>query len=225
MNALLRYTWRDTVHGQGWVAPVLCFGLVVAVVSTQAGSVLPTFALLATALLFISTWLTVVIVNNEDPVQLSITESCAGGRARVRLSKLLLSYLVSLLLGFVAMLPPILIAGGGAGLRDLGAGVGAQSIAALAGVSLGALCSRPVVRRRAWSVLIGILAGLGSVLIPDGVPSRQLLVLFNQTGRFALALPRPGHRTRDAGPGHAGGGGLPPVDGLPLVNPAARRRI
>ncbi len=189
MNALLRYTWRDTVHAQGWVAPVLSFGLVVAVVSAQSGSVLPTFAILATALLFVSAWLTVVIVNNEDPLQLSITESCAGGRAKVRLSKLLLSYIVSLLLGVIAMLPPIPIAGGGTSVRNLGAGVGAQMIAALAGVSLGALCSRPVIRRRAWAVLIGILVGLGTVLIPDGVPSRQLLVLFNKTGRFALALP------------------------------------
>jgi hypothetical protein len=45
------------------------------------------------------------------------------------------------------------------------------------------------VRRRAWSVLLGILVGLATVLIPDGVPSRQLLVLFNRSGHFALAVP------------------------------------
>ena len=69
------------------------------------------------------------------------------------------------------------------------AGACAQAIAALAAVGLGALCSRPIVRRHAWSVLLAFLVGLGTILIPNGVPSRQLLVLFNRTGQVALAVP------------------------------------
>lgn len=189
MVALLRYILSDTFHAQSWVAPVLTLGVVDAIVSAQTGSVLPTFAVLATALLFIATWLTVVIVNNEDPVQQSITETCAGDSGRVRLSKLIFSFVLAVLLGLIAMVPPIVISSSGAGLRDLLAGASGQLIAALAAVGLGALCSRPIVRRRAWSVLLGILVGLATVLIPDGVPSRQLLVLFNRSGHFALAVP------------------------------------
>jgi hypothetical protein len=187
--ALLRYTLSDTVHSQRWVAPVVSLGVIDAVASAQTGSVLPTFAILATAMLFIGTWLVVVIVNLEDPVQQSITESCAGSRARVRLSKLLFGFLVVVLLGVLAMVPPIFLSGDGVHVRDLAAGICAQVIAALAAVGLGALCSRPVVRRHAWSVLAGILVGLATILTPDGLPSRQLLVLFNKTGNVALAMP------------------------------------
>jgi hypothetical protein len=56
-------------------------------------------------------------------------------------------------------------------------------------VSLGALCSRPIIRRRAWSVLLGVTAGLATVIVPSGPPTRQLLVLFNKTGSFALGVP------------------------------------
>ncbi len=188
MIALLRYTLSDTFHAQRWVAPVVCLAALDAIISSQTGSLLPTYAILATTMLFIATWLTVIIVNNEDPVQLSITETCAGSRSKVRLSKLLFSYLLVVALGLVAMLPPIFI-GSGTSPRVLVAGVCGLLIATLAGVSFGALCSRPIVRRRAWSVLLGILVCLGTVLLPSGVPSRQLLVLFNKTGKFALAVP------------------------------------
>ena len=113
MLALLRYTLSDTFHAQRWVAPVLILGVIDAVASAQTGFVLPTFAIVATALLFVGTWLTVVIVNNEDPVQQTITESCAGNRAKVRLAKLLLSFLLSVLLGFAAMVPPIFLSKSG----------------------------------------------------------------------------------------------------------------
>ena len=189
MLALLRYTLSDTFHAQRWVAPVLIMGVVDAVVSAQAGLVLPTYAIVATALLFLGTWLTVVIVNNEDPVQQTITETCAGNRAKVRLAKLLLSFALSVLLGFVTMVPPIFLSSDGVRIKDVVAGACAQVIAALAAVGLGALCSRPVVRRHAWSVLLGFLVGLGTILIPNGVPSRQLLVLFDKTGQVALAIP------------------------------------
>ena len=189
MFALLRYTLADTFDTQRWVAPVVSLAVIVSVVSAQVGSLLPTYAILATAMVFIGTWLTVVVINNEDPVQQNITEACAGSRAKVRLSKLLFSFVFCMTLGLLAMVPPICLMSDGVQGRALLAGVCAQAIAALAAVALGSACSRPIVRRRAWSLLIGALVGLGTVLIPNGVPSRQLLVLFNKTGQFALAVP------------------------------------
>jgi hypothetical protein len=187
--ALLRYTLSETFHSQRWVAPVLSLGIIDAIVSADTGPVLPTFAVLASALLFVVTWLTVVIVNHEDPVQMSITETCAGDRGKVRMAKLLFSFLLAVILGLLAMVPPILVTTSGLSVRDVLAGACAQVIAAMAAVGLGALCSRPIVRRRAWSVLVGVIVGLATILIPNGVPSRQLLVLFNKSGQFALALP------------------------------------
>jgi hypothetical protein len=189
VTALLRYTLSDTFDTQRWVAPVVSLGVIVAVVSAQTGSALPTYAILATALVFIGTWLTVVVVNNEDPVQQTITETCAGSMSRVRLVKLLASFLLCVGLGLVSLVPPTFISSNSVRMSTLLSGAFAQTIGALAGVALGALCSRPIVRRHAWSVLLGILVGLGTILIPDGIPSRQLLVLFNRTGQFALSIP------------------------------------
>ena len=129
-------------------------------------------------------------MNNEDPVQQTITESCAGNRAKVRLAKLLLSFLLSVFLGLVAMVPPIFLSSEGVRSKDLVAGACAQAIAALAAVGLGGLVQsthRPtsrLVRSLGDSWLVS-----ATILIPNGVPSRQLLVLFNRTGQVALAVP------------------------------------
>jgi hypothetical protein len=188
MIALLAYVWDDTLRSQRWVAPVLSFGAVDAILSAQTGPVLPTFAISASFLFFVATWLTVVIINNEDPVQQWITETCAGSQAKVRLSKLLLAFFLATALGVAGMIGPLASAGRTTAAQ-LGAGIWAQLITALGGVALGALCSRPLVTRRAWSVLAGFTVGLATVVIPEGPPTRQLLVLFNKTGHFALAVP------------------------------------
>ena len=67
--------------------------------------------------------------------------------------------------------------------------MGAQLIMSVAAVGLGALCSRPVIRRRAWSFLLGALVCLATILIPSGPPTCELLVLFNKTGSFVLGVP------------------------------------
>jgi hypothetical protein len=186
MTALIRYVATDTFRTQRWVAPVLCFGAIVAIVSAQTGSVLPSYAITAVALLFIATWLTIVIVNNEDPIQLSVTEVCAGSQSKVRLAKLVVALALSTALGVLGLIGPPLSSSSRTTTSDLLAGLCAQAIVALAGVAVGALCSRPLIRRRAWSVLLGVLIGMGTVLIPGAPPTRQLLVLFNQTGHFSL---------------------------------------
>jgi hypothetical protein len=69
------------------------------------------------------------------------------------------------------------------------AGLSAQLLAGLAGVALGALCSRPLITRRAWSVLIGFGVCLATVIVPYGPPTRQLLILFNKTSSYAMGVP------------------------------------
>ena len=101
MRALIRYVWSDALRGHGWIAPLLCFFVIEAIICAQTGSVLPTYAVSAVALLFISTWLTVVTVNSEDPIQLSITVTSAGSQSRVRLAKLLVAFLAGGALGLV----------------------------------------------------------------------------------------------------------------------------
>ncbi len=189
MMALVRYVGRDTFRSQRWVAPLLCFGAIDAVIGAQTGSVLPSYAIGAAALLFITTWLTVVIINNEDPIQQSITEVCAGSQTKVRVSKLVVSLLIAVVLGVIGMVAPTNLSSSATTIKEVLAGITAQVITAVMGVTIGAICSRPIIRRRSWSVLLGVLLGMATVLIPHGPPTRQLLVLFNETGHFALGLP------------------------------------
>jgi hypothetical protein len=189
MIALVRYVGRDTLRSQRWVAPLVCFGAIDAIIGAQSGSVLPSYAIGAAALLFITTWLTVVIVNNEDPIQQSITEVCAGSQTKVRVSKLEVSLLIAVPLGVLGMIAPTVVSTSKTTITEIIAGICAQIITAVMGVTFGALCSRPIIRRKSWSVLLGVLLGMATVLIPHGPPTRQLLVLFNETGHVALGPP------------------------------------
>ena len=189
MSALIRYVWIDTLRSQRWVAPILCFGAIEAIVCAQSGSVLPTYATIAAALLFIATWLSIVTINNEDPIQQSITVVCAGSETRVRMAKVTVAFLVAAALGIVGTIGPPLASSSGTTVTDALAGVSAQLLTALAGVALGALCSRPLITRRAWSVLVGFAVCLVTVIIPYGPPTRQLLVVFDKIGPVALGTP------------------------------------
>ena len=189
MRALFRYVWTDTLRSQRWVAPMLTFGAAVAIVSAQTGSVLPTYAISAAVLLFIATWMSVVVVNNEDPIQQSITTVCAASPFRVRLSKLLVAFCIASVLGLIGMIGPPLASTSGVTGVELLVGAAAQLLTALTGTALGALCSRPLISRRAWSVLIGAAVCLVTVIVPHCPPTRQILVLFNETGSVALGLP------------------------------------
>ena len=171
------------------MAPLVSFAAVDAVASAQTGPLLPAFAATATALLFVGAWLTVAVVNDEDPIQQTITESCVGSRSKVRATKLLLAFLATTALGILGMVGPVLSSGSRVIPRELVAGLCAQLITSIAAVALGTLCSRPLVRRLAWSVLFALLICLATVIIPSAPPTRQLLVLFNKTGSFALAGP------------------------------------
>jgi hypothetical protein len=189
VSALIRYVWIDTLRSQRWVAPILCFGAIEAIVCVQSGSVLPTYATMAAVLLFIATWLSIVTINNEDPIQQSITVVCAGSQAGVRTAKVTVAFLVAAVLGIVGTIGPPLASSSRTTATDALAGISAQLLTALAGVALGALCSRPLMTRRAWSVLVGFAVCLATVIIPYGPPTRQLLVLFNKTAPFTLEAP------------------------------------
>jgi hypothetical protein len=189
MLALVRYVWIDAFRSQRWVAPVLSFGAIDVVISAQNGSALASYAGAAAALLFITTWLTVVVVNNEDPVQQSITEVCAASQWKVRVSKLEASLVTAVALGVLGMIAPTVISSSAPSGGAVIAGISAQIITAVMGVTFGALCSRPLVHRRSLSVLLGVLLGMATVLIPHAPPTRQLLVLFNETGKVSLGPP------------------------------------
>lgn len=175
--ALVRYLVADALHGQRGIAPVLSFLVATAVLDVMGGPVLPNYGATAVVLLPVALWLTVLIGGSEDAVQAAITTVTAGGAGRVLAARLLCAYLITWPLILVALAWPIIL-GNPVSTTVLLYGVLAHLITALAGVGIGALISAPVIRRPAWSVLLGVGVALLEVAVPYAPPARQVMTLF-----------------------------------------------
>lgn len=172
--SLIRYLAADVLRGQRWMAPLLTFLVLCTLLDAGGGPVLGDYGSTAAALLPVTLWLTMVVNQSEDPIQSSITVVTAGGGTRVRLAKLAVAFLGAAAMGVFAVLWPLLSRHSVA-RTDIGAGALAHLSTALVGVGVGALLSRPVLRRTAWAVLIATAVTLGEILIPHCPPGRQIL--------------------------------------------------
>jgi hypothetical protein len=188
--ALLRYLAADALRAQRWTAPALLFLVAVVVFSASPGPALPVYGVTAAALLPCALWLAVALINSEDPVQAYITIVTAGSLLRVALAKLAVALLACMPLALVGVGWPVLTGHHATGTAVL-AGSVAYLLAALAGVAFGSVLSRPVLGRRAWAVLAGVLFCLGDILIPGAPPARQLAAAFlvSAPGSPGLAWP------------------------------------
>lgn len=186
MIPLGRYVAAETTRSMRWITPILFFCLIEAVLAAAAGPVLPNYAASAAAMFFLGIWVSVLVCNSESAVQEDITIVTVGGRARVRIAKLAVAYAGCLLLSTLAVAIPATLPGADPTFDTIVAGTVAHGATVLFGVALGALFSRPIVERTAWAVLFGIGVGLADIVIPNGPPVRQLLVLLNETSPHHL---------------------------------------
>lgn len=180
MTALARYVARDVLRSQRWVVAAIAFVFASILVDSGGGPLLSTYAGCAAALLFATTWLTISVVNAEDPAQTPITAVTAGSWRRVQASKLAVALLASLLLAAVAMVLALVLTGRTANGGDVGWGACALALTAVTGVGFGAVCSRPLIRSRAWTFLVAVALCLAQIVVPDAPPVRQLLVRFGE---------------------------------------------
>jgi hypothetical protein len=178
---LLRYSWKDAIRSHRWVAPVLLFIGSDAVLSVPAGGVLPTYGGVAVLVLFLSIWLAILISNNEDPVQFAITVVAAGSVAKVRIAKLAVALLGAASLGILGLIPPVVITSSHVSADGFVDGVVAVFATCIAGVAIGAMCVRPIIKKSSWSVLCAAGGGLATILIPNCPPTRQIMVLFSSS--------------------------------------------
>lgn len=179
MIALMAYAGRDALRSRRWVAPLLVLAVVVAVLSATSGAILPTYAGVAATVLFVGIWLAVAVSNCEDPLQFTVTAVSAGSAAKVRIARLCVAALASAGLGILGLLPPALVTSSPVAAADLASGVVAVLSTSVAGVAIGAMCVRPIVRGTAWALLAGLGGGLATVLVPRCPPTRQLLTLLD----------------------------------------------
>jgi hypothetical protein len=178
-TALLRYLAADALRSQRWAAPLLAFLAAVAIISpSNSAPLLPTLTMSAAALLPTSLWLTVVVNNSEDPVQTHITGVIVGAPQRVRRAKLATAYLGSVALALPAIAVVSVATSDHVTLDAVAAGTLEHLTTALAGVSLGALVSRPVLTRTGWTVLAGTGVCLAELLVPHFPPVHALLAAF-----------------------------------------------
>lgn len=187
--ALLRYLAADAMGSQRWVPPAVLF-LVATVAGTAAGgTALGCYGFSATVLLPVALWLSVTVVNSEDPIQAAVTVVTVGSSLVVQLGKLAVAYLGCLVLMVLGVGWP-LITGHPARGVDLAAGVAGHLLTALAGVALGSVLSRPVLRTPTWVVLGGVAAVLAELLVPGLPPTRAVAVLFAQQAPSGSQLMR-----------------------------------
>ncbi|MFI7117532.1 hypothetical protein [Amycolatopsis sp. NPDC049868] len=192
MLAMTRYYLALLGHSQRYLPAILAYVAVNTVLYTDPKSpLLPQYGISAGSLLVVSCWLTIAMLDVEDPVQRLVTFSHARRRRSVLGGATLAVFGCATVLTLVTVLWSGLRTGGfSIGVFALGAG--AHGLCALFGIAIGLPCSRLLVPRVGWSVLAAIFA-LAAVLLVKWLPLANPLLraLTSQqplTGPFVVAV-------------------------------------
>lgn len=176
MGALIRYNLAALVHGQRYLAPLLLFIVALCVFTiNDQGPLTGSYVVCASSLLIAMCWLTVTIVNHEDPVRRAITIVTAGGSGRVLLAEIILALLIGAVLVGVGLAFPIFSGYHVWTDADLGAGLLAQATAVCAGTAIGLVCSRLVIPRPGYSLLLALVTVIALPIAPGLPPINPML--------------------------------------------------
>ncbi|QTI48569.1 ABC transporter [Streptomyces nojiriensis] len=187
MTALLRYQGALLLRSQRWLAPLIAYAAFVAVGIRPGDPVLDSLGLAAAGLVPATAWLVRICVTVEPDAARDCT-AAAAGPVRVHAAALLTASAGALLAGAAAA-AVALLTGDRSGAGPVAAALaGALAVAActLTGAAVGALCSRPLLRRRGHAVLAG---SLGSVLalVLAASPARAAVSALVTAGRSGPA--------------------------------------
>jgi hypothetical protein len=187
--AFYRYLLTSVLLSQRYLPPTLIFLAAMAVGTTSdSGPLQESYAFCVLAMLVCTTWLTVSIVNHEDPTQRKITLVMIGDSLRVLAITVAVVLTWSVPLLVIGLVYPIatgnhvVIAGG------LAIGAVAQLSAAMIGISIGLLCSRLVIPRIGIAMLTAAAAILAVLLIRWISPIRPLMTLLSADRTSAVPL-------------------------------------
>ncbi|MFI1282350.1 ABC transporter [Streptomyces sp. NPDC020858] len=161
MTALLRYQSVLLLRSQRWLAPFFLYAAFVAVAIQPGEPALDSLGYAAAGLVPSAVWLVRICVTGE-PDAARDCAAAAAGPVRVHAAALLTGLGGALLAGAAGAAVALLL-GDRAGLDPAAtalAGALAVAVCALTGAAVGALCSRPLVRRRGYGVLAGTLGSL-----------------------------------------------------------------
>ncbi|WP_327310414.1 ABC transporter [Streptomyces sp. NBC_01243] len=197
MTALLRYQTALLVRSQRWLAPVLLYAAFIAIGVQWGQPVLDSLGYTAAGLLPVTAWLVQLCAGQEPPAARTVT-AAAAGPARAHLAALLAGLGCAGLLGAAATSIVLLIskparADSSVRVPLLPAGIAgllAVACCVLLGAVIGALCTRPLLHRRGWSVAATVLLALAA-LVTGGSPANAAvtgLVTGSRTGTVHLPV-------------------------------------
>ncbi|MFF0342572.1 hypothetical protein [Kribbella sp. NPDC004875] len=190
MTAHYRYLLHSVLLSQRYLPPMLIFFGVIAVGTTSDnGPLQSSYGFCVLVMLVCATWMTVAIVNHEDPTQRQITVVTIGSSLRVlaiTVAVVLTWCLPLLVFGLVC---PLVTGDHHARPGDVLVGAGAQLAAAMIGIAIGLLCSRLVIRRIGVAMLAAATLVL-FMLVRWVSPIRALMkVLSNEKSAGVNAVP------------------------------------
>ena len=179
MIALFRYTAAILFHSQRYVAPVLVFllGAGAFVHGDPHQPAIPVFAAMAGVEFAFAIWLTVSLVNVEDPVQRTITAVNTGRSWSGLVAAALVVLACCLALDALVLAIPVVFGFPGLTGLDLVAGGEALLTGACAGTALGLLTSRLVIRRIGFALLAVLVLFVAFLVVPWLPPIHPVIVL------------------------------------------------
>ncbi|WP_158879788.1 hypothetical protein [Amycolatopsis anabasis] len=166
---MIRYQLALLGHSQRYLPPLLAYlGLLAVLFNERDSPAPPEFAVSAGALTVVACWLTIALVDAEDPVQRLIT------LAHARRVSAVLGGVVAAVLACSAGLTALVLAWslvthGAVPGAELGFGALAHLACAGTGIAIGLPCSRLLVARAGWTV-IGALLALAVVVLARPIP-------------------------------------------------------
>uniref|UniRef100_A0AAU2JYX8 ABC transporter n=1 Tax=Streptomyces sp. NBC_00049 TaxID=2903617 RepID=A0AAU2JYX8_9ACTN len=165
--ALLRYQGALLLRSQRWLAPFFAYAVFVAVGIRPGDPVPDSLGLAAAGLVPLTAWLVRVCVTNEPDAARDVS-AAAAGPVRVHAAALLTALAGALLTGAAAAAAAVLLGDrtGPGPAQTVPAGALAVVVCALTGAAVGAVASRPLVRRRGHAVLAGALGSLAAWILP-----------------------------------------------------------
>ncbi|MFJ2210938.1 ABC transporter [Streptomyces sp. NPDC101062] len=178
MTALLSYQIALLLRSQRWLPPLLLYGIFLGVGVQSGQPILDSLGYAAAALLPVTAWLVRICVTQEPAASRAVVGAVNGTR-RAHLATLLAAVAVAGAIGVAGTLLVILISEPknadftvGVDVVSAGtAGLLAALVCLLVGAAVGALCNRPLLRARGWSIAATTVVSLVALVI-TGSPAR-----------------------------------------------------
>ncbi|MGW1682140.1 hypothetical protein [Saccharopolyspora sp. NPDC002376] len=188
MIALIGYRLAELGHSQRYLPPVLLhIGLMAVLYSDNTGPALPGFAVTAAAMLVVSGWLTIALVDVEDVVQRTITRAHAGSAHRMLFGTVLTVLCCAVGLSSLTVVWSQVSSGFAYPAADLVIGLLGNLVCAAFGIAVALPCSGLVVRRIGYTV-IAAAALFTVVLLVEWLPFAYPVVYALSSGTTPPAL-------------------------------------